>query len=708
MIYLWFVFLGIYLALSFYHLRIFYGRREDISNLYFSLLAFSSFYWLLSKVLYNFFFNKSTIAFININTSIFLVILSINLFSYETLKLYKMKKYAIWGFLILVFLPYLTLLVIVITLKNLNLSSIIMISGSVPFGVIYWFLLTLNFFNKEEKKYKNKWQINIFIGITLYYIFYLTFPILFLLKFSNNLQLLLSNCGFLIMTFMSANALAINFNQDHRNLKVTNKKLEILTNTLEAKVIDRTKELKETIEQRTNFFINFAHETRTPLSLISNYLYKLEDQVDKINNKEIKNSVDIVLNNYEKIQKDIVNYLDIEKLESGKMLYNNIYVIELKSILEPKIQLFKKYAESKNIKLLSLIDDARVKIDPFAFDRIINNLLDNAVKYNKKGGEIRVGLKTENNKATLKVQDTGLGIDKEHLENIFKPFYQISHEKSNIQGMGMGLSIVKQIIDQFGGEINVESEKGKGTCFTIIFNLSDEKSNAGQIEIKNDYRNKEIKLLPDKDFDENKPVIFIIEDNIELLSHLQKEFYDIFNVYVSVNGKDALDKITKIPKPDIIISDIMMDEMDGYTFCKNIKDMDEYKNIPFIFLTAKTMEKDKVSGYIKGAFDYIVKPFNLKELYFKIDLIIEQNKINKSRILNEISEDKKSKTDRLLSDYRITVQELNIINLIKQGKENKEIAIELHVTEGTVKNHLKKIFLKTRVKTRTELIKLFL
>ncbi len=135
----------------------------------------------------------------------------------------------------------------------------------------------------------------------------------------------------MLNAFLFAYALTSNFNQEHRDL------IDI-KNTLEQKVQDRTRELKDTIEQRTNFFINFAHETRTPLSLISNHLYKLEEQADKFNNKEIKKSVDIVLNNYEKIQRDIVNFLDIEKLEHGKMLYNNDAVIELKSVVEPKIQ----------------------------------------------------------------------------------------------------------------------------------------------------------------------------------------------------------------------------------------------------------------------------------------------------------------------------------------------------------------------------------
>ncbi len=180
-----------------------------------------------------------------------------------------------------------------------------------------------------------------------------------------------------------------------------------------------------------------------------------------------------------------------------------------------------------------------MRIDPFAFERIINNLLENAVKYNREDGEIRVSLKAEKDSVILKVRDTGTGIDKEHLENIFKPFYQISHEKSNLQGMGMGLNIVKQIVEQFGGEINVESEKGKGTSFTVIFNRSDEKPNIEEYNTKMALRNNTVNFLPEKNFDENKPVVFIIEDNLELLSYLQKEFYEIFNVYVAVNGRET-------------------------------------------------------------------------------------------------------------------------------------------------------------------------
>ena len=338
----------------------------------------------------------------------------------------------------------------------------------------------------------------------------------------------------------------------------------------------------------------------------------------------------------------MVNFLDVEKLERGQSFYNHDQIVNLTKVLKTTILLFREIAENKRIKIVEEISekDIFIKIDPYAIDRVINNILDNAIRYTETGGEIIISLNNNNeDKVELSVNDTGTGISEKKLEHIFESYYQISHKKRNIEGIGVGLSIVKKIVDQVDGEIKIESKTNVGTSFNILFKnyeLSDNDIIENNLEYTKPIKIASFEKLEEERYEEGKYNILIVEDNIHLLAYLQNSIKSKYNVYYAGNGEDALRKLEYIPKPNIIISDILMDIMDGYDFYNVLSDNERYKDIPVIFLTAKTSLDEKVEGLSKGAVDYIYKPFHINELLAKINSIIRSQEVTREVNITEM------------------------------------------------------------------------
>ena len=221
--------------------------------------------------------------------------------------------------------------------------------------------------------------------------------------------------------------------------------------------------IAEASEKRTKFFINMAHETRTPLTLIKNHL---ELYINKYGSND---EINIMKTNVEKLIAGMINYLDTEKYEKGMLIYNHYQLFNLSYLLAEKHLIFEKYASRNNLKLwLKEEKNIMLQGDPMAIDRVINNLLENAVKYSPQGGNIEVNLSTDKSKVILSVKDQGIGIPEDMHGKIFDPFYQISRDKQNLQGLGMGLALVKNIMEELGGTISVESSEGKGSEFKLL------------------------------------------------------------------------------------------------------------------------------------------------------------------------------------------------------------------------------------------------
>ncbi|MCP4176780.1 MAG: response regulator, partial [bacterium] len=493
-------------------------------------------------------------------------------------------------------------------------------------------------------------------------------------------------------------------------------KVQVRRKTNELKLAN--KKIEATAIQRQRLFQSLAHELKTPLTLIKNYL---EQDISKRGSTK---DLDIVHKNVGKLINEVVKYMDVSKIERDHFKFNHNQLIDLTSFIESKVEHFEKAAKTKSISLCMELEKAVfIEADPSAIDKVMNNLLDNALKFMGKGNITVMLCKINDNIVDLVVRDTGPGIPESQLENIFKPYYQMLPEKGHYYGMGMGLYIVKSIMDSIGSTIIVKSKIGEGTIFTISFKIvrtSNEENIVKCIESSySDGIPTVIKKLKEKNIAEDKLNILIIEDNLEMLDFLQSAFKENYNVYLATNGKEAIDKLENISMPEIIISDMMMPIMDGEVFLSKLLENENCKNIPLIFLTARTTDNEKIKALSEGAFDYIYKPFNIEELKAKVKTIIKNKKSviqnNSDNIkdkmleyfesINNIKELKKENNfDGMCFKYKITKKEYEIMKLISEGLYSKEIAGKLNCSTRTVENHISHIYSKIGVSGRVELV----
>lgn len=488
---------------------------------------------------------------------------------------------------------------------------------------------------------------------------------------------------------------------------------------LTQKVKEKTYQLERSNEQRTNALVNLVHETKTPLTLIKNYL---DEYINKYGSKE---ELSIVKNNIDKLNKDISNLFDLERYNKGFEIYNHNQVANFSRILKDNLVLFKNYCRNKNITLRENITEGLViKADPGAVNGIIVNLTENAIKYTNEGGHINIELTTEGNKIIFTVSDNGIGITRELHERIFEPYYQINSEKGGFQGMGLGLPIVKKTVNDLLGDIIIESnpERGPGTKIRVILQKYEQQENEETSTgyHVNSYAGLEISTLSiaDSVYDEKKQTVMIVEDNTTMVSYLLKKLGPKYNVTVAFNGTEALLKMREYPAlPDLIISDVMMDKVDGFKLAKILTEDAEYKHIPFIFLSAKHTPQDRAQGLKLGAIDFIQKPFSSDELLLKVSSVLENtakqkhafydNAIKALKIGGHLDFKQKDTTNRFEQNckaYQLTPREIDITKLISEGYSYKQIGDTLFIAERTVKKHVQNIFEKVSITNKVQLI----
>ncbi|MBN2135443.1 MAG: response regulator [Acidobacteria bacterium] len=479
--------------------------------------------------------------------------------------------------------------------------------------------------------------------------------------------------------------------------------------------------LRKANEQKTQFFINVAHETKTPLTLIRNYLERSIERHPSDNDLAIvKQNIDIMLQN-------ILNLLDAERLSKGMMSFSHDSFIDLSEASRQKCALFRPVAEKKNITIsLNAEKDIIIKIDPDALDRILNNLLDNAVKYTQKGGKVSIKVRKTNGKAILRVSDNGPGLSVDTILHLFDPYYQLSQKRTSKQGIGVGLSIVKKIIDDLSAVITASNNKNGGASFICEFIAC-----TGQVAKK---QLKNIPLLKppagivfdenikEEDISSDKSSILIVDDNVQMLNFLKVSLKNKYNVFLATDVPAAIAKLNTIVRPELIISDIMMDGMDGHALLEKVAETEEFCDIPFIFLTAVSNQDEEIRSLAEGAIDYIKKPFSLPELEKKIESIITLRKRMKKRdvmdirkgiegLLSKIENSKKQHPgtvfESLCIKYNISAREKEIIKLMLEGLINKEIAGRLNLSTRTVEYHITNIYKKAGISKRYDLISLF-
>lgn len=459
---------------------------------------------------------------------------------------------------------------------------------------------------------------------------------------SHELQYVIVNGGLLCFTMSTAFMFFAVVKYDYI-------KDEVMAKMMISKANER---LKEIDKAKTDFITNISHELRTPLTLI---LGPLEVMLNKISQKNSmlvnKDDVQTIHRNSLMLLKLVNNLLDISRIEADKMK-PEFSKTNITSGLKNYISILESAASAKNITLNTIVDNDNLflYLDRGMFEKIIMNLLSNAYKFTDNGGEININAWEEKEKVYVRISDTGIGIPVDKIPVIFERFSQVDDStKRRYEGTGIGLALVKELLTIHKGEISVESEVGKGTAFTICFNKGFghlEKEMVMESIEENEKRETKQYLLEEiagletdylkqagngqnRDEQNTDSKILIVEDNYDMVQFLSSILRDEYAVHTAFNGREGLKKVKEI-SPDLILSDIMMPEMDGYELVERIRKDKKYSTVPIILLTAKADIPDKLRGFRKGANDYIAKPFNTEELCARIGSQLKLAKLRDS------------------------------------------------------------------------------
>lgn len=432
--------------------------------------------------------------------------------------------------------------------------------------------------------------------------------------------------------------------------RLRNKKLKAEKQNLELKQKE-TELAKETEEFKSRFLSNISHEFRTPLTLINGHLEILnkdEDSKEKQRFKEMEYSGQRLL--------QLINQLlDLTKIEAGKY---QLYFKKgnLLNEVQTYLQAFHSSSKQRNINLHIQISEtakSKLKSQNFLYSSealasIINNLISNALKFTPEGGEVECSIDFTQNKLHISVKDNGLGIPPKELPHIFNRFHQAQHnEKPIYEGSGIGLAIVKELAQLHGGDATVKNNTDSGCTFTVW--ISEGKTNKDSVEdstLSISLSNNSNEKTPMEFTNENKALILVVEDQLELRKFIVNNLGEEFQFLEAENGSKGIELATN-HIPDIIISDVMMPETDGYQLTKLVKENEVTSHIPVILLTAKAGQTDKIEGLTFGADDYIVKPFSISELKLRVNNRLKQQENFRKKIINDPYFLKKENTDKL-------------------------------------------------------------
>ena len=427
----------------------------------------------------------------------------------------------------------------------------------------------------------------------------------------------------------------------NRSLQEKNLRLEKAVNKAVEEMKRQADEIAHLYEVKNQFFSNISHELRTPLTLI------LGPSSDLLESGAMpphqKNKLTFINNNAKRLLRLINQLLDLSKLEAGKL--------ELRASQQNIVKLviaitesFSSMATAREIHLecVPKVKEIHVFYDADKLEKVLINLLSNAMKFTKPKGSVFVSVNKTDNTCVISVKDTGIGINNEQLPYVFDRFYQADNTESREhEGTGIGLSLSKELIELHGGSITVTSEPQVGSTFEISLPLGKAHLQEHQLAKLNvpKIRTVEEVMEPiahldisDEEFGEKK-LVLLVEDNMEMRNYIKSHLDQEFGILEAENGLEGL-QMAKEHVPDLIISDVMMPKMDGTQLCKSVKEDDITSHIPIVLLTAKASEEDRIQGLRIEADAYLAKPFNKVELKAVIQNLIANRKKLQKRFAN--------------------------------------------------------------------------
>lgn len=629
---------------------------------------------------------------------------------YKVFDLKDLRFFATYGVVIFLFLPFVFLFLVPYLLTGdvrLSAKLTVVIPFLYALGFIYYTARGLIRKFQDAKRGEQDLNDPLYEHAIVAFISLVCWASLPVIVFFGDFQVLehsVTNAGFLMMTIIYVRSSIKQSRLEYNKLIESERNLQQLNKDLKRKVRKRTRRLEQMIEERKTTFMNLAHETKTPLTLINNYV---DDYIQKHGDSQ---EILLIKSNLERLTTDIVNFFDVESYEKGFSIYNHEQISDFSALINGRLMLFQSLAMKKGLDFQFRVEEGVfIKANPGALDRITNNLIENAIKYSQRDGEINIRLEKEDNLCRFSVWNSGDAIPSDFHEKVFDPYFKISQPGRKVEGMGMGLSIVKKIVDDLEGVIQLESNDKSGTRLEVLLPLADPE-HRGKIWIDN-----QTVAVDNNAINNERPIILLVEDNQELVKYLVGRLSQNYNVIPSFSGRQALEKLPENPTPELIISDVMMDDMDGFEFCAEVYKNARYRHVPFIFLTAKTSGEDKIRGLELGAIDYIEKPFKTQELIIKIDSVLGNLRKQREALIDQAYRNLATNPKDILkgslnafSDnvhkYRLTAREVEVVKLLFKGLPYKLIGDQLHISDKTVTKHISNIFSKVGVGNKVELI----
>ncbi len=425
-------------------------------------------------------------------------------------------------------------------------------------------------------------------------------------------------------------------------------------------------------EERIRFFTSFSHELKTPLTLI---LAPIEDMILEAKTSKQKKRLNLIYDNAKILLQTINKLLEFRKSSLGltKLQLNRFDIKEcIESWIKPYYPLARKRGitlrfEHSQEEIIAWFDIEKLHI-------VFNNLLSNAFKYSDNDAEIQVTLHSDGESFELKVRDTGYGIPKEEIDNVFDRYYR-SKTTMKKSGLGIGLALTKSFVELHSGKVSVSSKIGKGSTFTVHIPITEPKEsesielkevNVAEVIGKNDeaaawINDPQVSSVDSKSstlkVDEQRELILLIDDSEDILNYLEGLLSDDYDLIFAADGKEGMEKALRYV-PDLIVSDVMMPEIDGMQLCNLLKENVETTHIPVVLLTAKGNAESIKQGYQYGADDYIVKPFSGQIFKSRIINILESRKSLRGYYLNH----EELNTSYLPANKTLVEQEKNFLN----------------------------------------------
>lgn len=423
--------------------------------------------------------------------------------------------------------------------------------------------------------------------------------------------------------------------------------LAIITLVSVLRVRVRSQQMMRHLEKvRMDFFTNITHEFRTPLTVMLGLGRQIADGKCGVNTEENRRVGEMIVRQGKSLLDLINQLLDIVKAESaiGSAKWRTDNVVTYVSMIADNYQI---YAEQSKVELTYISEEKELTMDfvPDYVKKILQNLLSNAIKYSREGGHVVLHLESKSDQLKLSVSDTGRGIAEKDIPHIFDAFYTATNCGVEVSA-GVGLSMVKQMVSAMKGSIDVESTLGKGTTFYVSLPLKHGKGGWEALD-QSEYYNQQQSVvadlptqptMPADELQESvKPCVLVIEDNKDVASYIGMQLSEHYRVCYAENGASGLEKANE-QMPDLILTDLMMPEVDGYEVCRKIRASEVLNHIPIVIVSAKSTANDRVKGLANGADAYLYKPFEPDELMVVVNNLIEQRKSLRSKFATGVKE----------------------------------------------------------------------